>query len=609
MAFPRGNRRRRAAVEIVGVMLIVVIAVSAALAVWLVTSNLSSMGKSQAEKEVEAAKKRISTSVAIESVKANVIYLRNVGKDRINSAAIYFDGKPVDPIGGFQGLASKETAAVRLPLSVTYGVHTVRVVANGLSQDTVKVAGKDMSVFKWKRPLSVASQARDYVNVWAFGGAGMNLTFTKQIPAESVVVLDADGFEIPSRVSSNWFNRAWAGRKAFALKDESGQGYSGEPVEVTLDSLQLLTGRCSEIRVTDQLGNAVPMQVLQTSGSSCTILMQATVGANSSSTYYVYYTNPDATEGIYDTSLSVGTEGDGSALCLKNGIVSVCLGLVRGGITNLSYFGKENLLAQSVGSQGAYSGITPSVNYKEGWDYSACTSYAYKNHKILEDGPVRKRVEYVFSTTCGAKEYGYKYLISLYAGAPYYDLELSNLNTIDFGGKFQNFLVQSNWAEVWPSKDSVVVDGKYSAYWDSSKPSASGVGVGAFYFSPRAIPGFIRPSNFIVLDDSKSLDPSVISRTRTFLFPNSAGSGAVVAGYARMGNGTIQVTQGAKELPPQRTEMKLDFITSVAKGASRTVYVYYTDVFSGQLRSPAELSIGRTDALLPGTLGDEVPAS
>ncbi|MFH0961621.1 MAG: hypothetical protein V1820_02980 [archaeon] len=594
----RERGRIRKGLAPVAIMLILLLTLSIALSAWLVISGLNNQAKTQAEADAAAARKKISTGIAIDGIDSNRLFIRNSGKGRINDVSVYVDNVPIEIVEQFRGLDAGQSGEISLEKAPTFGDHRIKIIANSAVQDEITVSGRALSGFDARIPIRVTNQyPRDYRSVWAFGGSGKNVTISIPVSSRTSVVLDSEGLEYPSRVKTSWYDPAWKKRRPLVFSDLSGVGFSGEPVEFTLSSLALSTGRCEEVRITDDSGALVRSDFVSGSGATCKFRMQFFSPPNGSTRYYAYYANPTAEIQNAETGINVSEMGD--RLCLDNGKLLVCLGLDKGGVLNISESEMQNLLAENVGPDGKYSGLAPSVKYKEGWDYSVCSPYRFSEYAITEGSKdhagktnstsgaskkigvkvssTRTIVEYVFGTTCSGTEYLYKYLLTIYPDTLFYDIEIQNLAQIDFGGSLQNFFAQANWAKVYPSGNSVVADGNYSAYWNEKIPDGTGIGVVALELSPRAIAGFLRPPSFIVVEDSEPLQAGTIISARTVLSKNYAGAEETRRAFIRSQGGYINISEGGDEGIPVNTTATVDFALAIDKGASRSVYFYYAD--------------------------------
>lgn|GEM_PF-6350681 len=603
------NSRGRTGLAPLGIVLLALLTISIALGAWITISGFNSQAREQAQVEAEAAKKRTTLGIAIEAIDSNLLSIRNSGKGRISEVSVYIDGVPANLVENFRGLGENERTVLELEVAPTFGEHRLRVVANSVAQDEIRISGRSLAIFKARIPIRVTNAGnRDYKSTWAFGGSadgGKEISVSLPISDGGSVVATAEGLEYPSKIVTNWYNSAWKNRREINFSDFAGHGYSGNVVEVLLEKLKLSTGRCEELRITSEEGRLVPYEVLVQDGASCKIRLPIKVAPGTVGRYYAYSSNPlgGALEGEVEISVPNYTKD----LCIDNGKLVACFGLSQGGIMNLSEKGGANLLTWNVGPDGKYSGVAPSVLYKEGWDYSksACSDgYKYINH-TLRKGKISLRLDYYFGISCSGANYTYRYLGTFYPDTNFFDIETSNLNEVRFGGTLQNFFSQPNWNRSFPSEGSVVSDGKYSAYWRVNSPESTAIGTVALFLNERAIGGFIRPPNFIVLDDSQSLPPGVISVMRTVVSKSEYKEAPTKGEYEKTLPGALGVSIGEDESASANPSAKVDFSVFLDRGASKSVYLYYTDSeIAATRRKPAHKN-ALVGYGLEGTVGKE----
>ena len=110
---------------------------------------------------------------------------------------------------------------------------------------------------------------------------------------------------------SNWWNHKWAHRRTVTVAGTAGLARSNETVDLLVSSADFggLSSCVGELRVTDENQVEIPSQVYDEQENAgvrtCHLLFQATVGADLSRIYYVYYGNPSATAPTYATDLTV----------------------------------------------------------------------------------------------------------------------------------------------------------------------------------------------------------------------------------------------------------------------------------------------------------------
>lgn len=599
----------RSSLAPLGIVLLALLTISIALGAWITISGLNSQAKEQAQVEAEAAKKRTTLGIAIEAIDSNLLSIRNSGKGRINDVSVYIDGVPANLVENFRGLGENERAVLELEVAPTFGEHKLKVVANSVAQDEIRISGRSIAIFKARIPIRVTNAgARDYKSTWAFGGSsggGKEISVSLPISDGGAIVATSEGLEYPSRITTNWYNSAWKNRREINFSDFTGTGYDGNVAEVFLEKLKLSTGNCGELRITSEAGGLVPYEILVQGDASCKIRFPIKVSPGTVGRYYAYSSNPLG--GPLEGEVEISVPNYTKDLCIDNGKLVACFGLSRGGIMNLSEKGGANLLAWNVGPDGKYSGVAPSVLYKEGWDYSksACSDgYTYLNH-TLRRGKVSLNLDYYFGISCSGANYTYRYSGTFYPNTNFFDIETSNLNEVSFGGTLQNFFSQPNWNKSFPSEGSVVSDGKYSAYWRVNSPEETSIGAVALFLNERAIGGFIRPPNFIVVDDSKSLPPGVISKIRTVVSKSEEKDAPTRIEYEKTLPGALGISIGQDETASTNPIAKVDFSVFLDKGASKSVYLYYTDSEIVGTRRKPEHKNALLGYSLEGTVGKE----
>jgi peptidoglycan/xylan/chitin deacetylase (PgdA/CDA1 family) len=127
----------------------------------------------------------------------------------------------------------------------------------------------------------------------------------------AILMTDESGawqeFDLPV---SDWWNYAWAHRRAVVVNETAGLERQYETVEVAISANDFpgLTSCANELRVADANKVETPSQVynerLEGGVLACNLLFQADVPPNGSRTYYIYYGNPSATPPTYHTDLT-----------------------------------------------------------------------------------------------------------------------------------------------------------------------------------------------------------------------------------------------------------------------------------------------------------------
>ena len=115
---------------------------------------------------------------------------------------------------------------------------------------------------------------------------------------------------------TDWWNPNWAYRRPVVVAETAGLARTNETIDLLVSSETFtgLTDCANQLRVADQNRIEIPSQVYdeQVNGGirTCHLLFQATLDANASRTYYVYYGNPAATVPTYTTELNATTNGN-----------------------------------------------------------------------------------------------------------------------------------------------------------------------------------------------------------------------------------------------------------------------------------------------------------
>jgi peptidoglycan/xylan/chitin deacetylase (PgdA/CDA1 family) len=139
---------------------------------------------------------------------------------------------------------------------------------------------------------------------------------------------------------SDWWDHSWTKRVPVTLTETAGLARDAETIDVLVSAAEFpgLTSCSAELRVADADRNELPSQVYGETGSgdtlSCRLLFQASLGANASRTYFIYFNNPAATPPSYTTDLT-STTGIG-IITLQNSFFDLDLDVEGGVISRLS---------------------------------------------------------------------------------------------------------------------------------------------------------------------------------------------------------------------------------------------------------------------------------
>ncbi len=235
---------------------------------------------------------------------------------------------------------------------------------------------------------------------------------------------------------TDWWDHDWLYRRAINVTEAAGLARTAETVDLYVSEAEFpgLTNCAAELRVTDDSGSELPVQVyderMDGGTLTCQLLFQADVGANASRTCYVYYGNSSATPPTYATDLTSSIAGDlltvGNSffdldLDTDAGVVSR-VRLPAGSNTNLplspetdSYWGWHQVCSSDDGN------ITGKDQLCTGGSAPA-TGLALAT---TLDGPLAK--EFNFTSIKGAATYSMTF--RFYANAPYYEYSLNRTGT------------------------------------------------------------------------------------------------------------------------------------------------------------------------------------
>ena len=235
---------------------------------------------------------------------------------------------------------------------------------------------------------------------------------------------------------SDWWNPSWLNRVPILLTESAGLARTAETVDVLVSSDQFpgLANCAAELRMADAEKNELPVQVYDENSSggtlTCHLLFQASLGANESRTYYIYYGNPAATAPTYTTDLTSLTAGN--LLNVRNTFLNLDLDTGSGIVSRLQLPTGTNTNLP----------LSPQTDEYWGW-HQICSSLdgnitgknilcsggtAPATGLVLTtvlDGPIVK--EFVFTSQKGDATYLITY--RFFANAPYYQYDLTLAGT------------------------------------------------------------------------------------------------------------------------------------------------------------------------------------
>ena len=237
---------------------------------------------------------------------------------------------------------------------------------------------------------------------------------------------------------SDWWDYRWAHRRPIIVNETAGMARAAETLDIAISSSEFpgLTDCARELRVADTNRVETPSQVYgqQNDGGvlTCHLLFQATVGANASRTYYLYYGNPAATPPTYSTDLThTDTAG---LLTVHSAFFDVDLDKVGGVISRVRLPGGSNTPLPLSNQSNAYWGwhqVCSSLDGNITGKNMQCANGAGVppasglTLSTAQDGPLSKA--FVFTSVKGAATYIVTY--RFFAGAPYYEYRLERAGT------------------------------------------------------------------------------------------------------------------------------------------------------------------------------------
>jgi peptidoglycan/xylan/chitin deacetylase (PgdA/CDA1 family) len=317
--------------------------------------------------------------------------------------------------------------------------YTYRVVAANAEGATVQSALNNLTVRDTQPPQwTAATQAHDRINT---GGSNTLSAQGRDVGALKWAMLATDesgawqDFDWPN---ANWWDHRWTHRRAVTLNETAGRARSSELIDLALSSAELpgVTDCAAQLRVTDDARHEVIAQVYgqdTVNGVlSCHLLFPASVGANASRTYYLYYGNPSATAPVYSSDLSSSSAG--TRLTVRNNYFDL----------DLDSSGSGGIVTRVRLPQGSNVDLplSPQSDMYWGW-HQVCSSadgnITGKNSLCIGsalpatgvemvttvDGPLLK--EYTFRSVKSSTTYAITY--RFFSGMPYYQYSLARVGS------------------------------------------------------------------------------------------------------------------------------------------------------------------------------------
>lgn len=234
----------------------------------------------------------------------------------------------------------------------------------------------------------------------------------------------------------DWWDHDWPQRAPLTLQETVGLARQGEIVDVLVSSDQLtgLADCAAELRVADTNRQELPIQVYdeQNTGGTltCRLLFPASVPANGSSTFYIYYGNPGATPPSYTSDLSSSTAG--GLLTVQNSYFNLDLDVDSGVISRLRLPQGTNTNLPLSSEANAYwgwhqvcSSADGNITGKNNLCVGGTAPASGLSLQTTQDGPLMK--EYTFTSVKGVTTYTMVY--RFYAGVPYYQYQLARVGS------------------------------------------------------------------------------------------------------------------------------------------------------------------------------------
>ncbi len=237
--------------------------------------------------------------------------------------------------------------------------------------------------------------------------------------------------------ASDWWDHAWAHRRAINVAEAAGLARTNETVDLSLSAADMpgLTDCAAELRVADGNRVEIPSQVVdvQSDGGNltCRLLFQASVNANSNRIYYVYYDNPSATPPVYTTDLTRSSAG--GVVTVHNSFFDLDLDADSGVVSRVRLPGGSNTDLPLSPETSVYWGWHQVCSSADGGNITGKNSLCVGGGAAATglvpvlslDGPVAQQV--TFSSVRGTAIYTMSF--RFYANAPYYQYSLTRAGT------------------------------------------------------------------------------------------------------------------------------------------------------------------------------------
>ncbi len=236
--------------------------------------------------------------------------------------------------------------------------------------------------------------------------------------------------------TSDWWDHAWAHRRAITLTEATGLARMNETVDLFVSATDFpgLTNCAAELRVADVNRVEIPSQVddVRTDGGSltCHLLFQASVNANSNRVYYVYYGNPLATLPAYSTDLTSSSAA--GVVTVHNSFFDLDLDAASGVVSRVRLPGGSNTslpLSSEANDYWGWHQVCSSLDGNITGNNSLCQGGAASATGLVLtttlDGPIAK--EFTFTSAKGAATYTVTF--RFLANAPYYQYNLARAGT------------------------------------------------------------------------------------------------------------------------------------------------------------------------------------
>ena len=230
---------------------------------------------------------------------------------------------------------------------------------------------------------------------------------------------------------SDWWDHAWTHRIPVVVTESSGVARNTKMVDILVSSDQFtgLSSCAAELRVADTARQELPVQIYgeSTAGGvrTCHLLFQASVPANDSRTFYIYFGNPLATPPSYATDLVNSTAF--GLMTIQNSYFNLDIDIDGGVISRirLPQGNNANLALSSESNRywGWHQVCSSTDGNITGLDSQCVGGSAPATGLSLQttiDGPLMK--EFTFTSVKALTTYTISY--RFFAGSPYYGYQL-----------------------------------------------------------------------------------------------------------------------------------------------------------------------------------------